>query len=251
MTTMTKQFFVIQHGDETVRALHRGSLRACESFICAKGSKGDYEVRPVVPTVELLPREEKLLPLLKGIGIDAQTITRRSEREFDLDIDGLRGEDMHLFSAWLPLLIVRELVEWCDGRVALLTDYPSMVAEGDWSGVRDSDPKRVWEIVTSAFDGRLPLQDEPRRLAIVAAMRNQPLAFAEPSPDLIAKDEGEFHFLIPMNSVAQAWVDKLDVRAACRYAFIGRPGSKVAIASSSVRRYTKLAQQAGLTLEQG
>lgn len=77
--------------------------------------------------------------------------SRRSDREYDLSVEGKYRKDAPYmagvaFSAWLPLLAIKELTEWPSESIASLTDYPDMVMEGDWSGVRDSDPDTIWFI---------------------------------------------------------------------------------------------------------
>lgn len=71
-------------------------------------------------------------------------VTRRSDRLFDLSVEGKIG-DMG-FSAWLLLGCIRTRLNWCLPEVAKMTDYPEMVLEGDWSGVRDSDNDKLWAI---------------------------------------------------------------------------------------------------------
>lgn len=71
-------------------------------------------------------------------------IERRSEREYDLTLSGRMNGT--LFSAWLPLLSIRETTDWTSREIARMTDYPSMVTEGDWSGVRDSDTDKIMAI---------------------------------------------------------------------------------------------------------
>jgi len=83
--------------------------------------------------------------------IEGLKVERRSDREYDLSIEGRFGKDYPYmggvaFSAWLPLFAIRELTPWTSEAVASLTDYPDMVMEGDWSGVRDSDPDAIWFI---------------------------------------------------------------------------------------------------------
>jgi len=73
-------------------------------------------------------------------GMDDVKITRKSDKEYDLKLEG-KG-----FSAWLPLLAIREMTCWPQDEIAVMTDYPSMVTEGDWSGVRDSDPDKIMAI---------------------------------------------------------------------------------------------------------
>ncbi len=82
-------------------------------------------------------------------------IERRSQREYDISIEGKHyfdsptkpGERVEVgFSAWLPLMCIRDLLNWCQWDIAEMTSYPSMTAAGDWSGVRDSEPEYIWEI---------------------------------------------------------------------------------------------------------
>lgn len=78
-------------------------------------------------------------------------ISRRSDREYDLTLEGKYAPDAPYmagvaFSAWLPLMAIRELTQWPSESIASLTDYPEMVMEGDWSGVRDSSPETIWFI---------------------------------------------------------------------------------------------------------
>jgi hypothetical protein len=96
--------------------------------------------------------EKKIVErLVKKCGIEDLKVTRRSDREYDLSLEGRFGKDYPYmggvaFGAWLPLLAIRELTEWASESVASLTDYPDMVMEGDWSGVRDSDSETIWFI---------------------------------------------------------------------------------------------------------
>ena len=50
------------------------------------------------------------------------------------------------FEAWLPLIAIRELTNWCSWEIAEMTDYPEMAHSGDWSGVRDTDRESILEI---------------------------------------------------------------------------------------------------------
>jgi hypothetical protein len=58
---------------------------------------------------------------------------------------GTKGDTCR-FSAWLPLLAIRELTNWCSWDIAGMTDYPEMAHSGDWSGVRDTDRDTLMEI---------------------------------------------------------------------------------------------------------
>lgn len=83
--------------------------------------------------------------------IEDLKVVRRSDREYDLSLEGRFGKDYPYlggvaFSAWLPLLYIRDMVPWASHEVAQMTDHPDMVMDGDWSGVRDSDPETIWAI---------------------------------------------------------------------------------------------------------
>lgn len=75
--------------------------------------------------------------------------SRRSEREFDISIEGTRpleygtSQEPMKFSGWLPLSIIR-LSNWSAGEIRRLSDYPDMVKSGDWSGIRDSSNNSHW-----------------------------------------------------------------------------------------------------------
>ena len=73
---------------------------------------------------------------------------RKSEKEFDIEIEG------DGFSAWLPLAAIRSLTKWTRPSVALLSDYPEMVIEGDWSGIRDSSDEAIWDIFETYVQNR-------------------------------------------------------------------------------------------------
>jgi len=94
-------------------------------------------------------KEKKIVDRLVGIcHIEDLKVSRRSDREFDLSLEGRFADILGgvAFSAWLPLFAIRELTQWAGYEIASCTDYPDMVAEGDWSGVRDSDPETIWAI---------------------------------------------------------------------------------------------------------
>ena len=97
---------------------------------------GETEISETMTAKEFLLIGE----LLEKTGKILTGFSRKSEKEFDISITGLT-EDGFEFSAWLPLAFIRETADWT--RMATMFDYPEMVAEGDWSGVRDSSPESV------------------------------------------------------------------------------------------------------------
>ena len=76
---------------------------------------------------------------------DDYRVDRRSDKEYDLHIEG-KYVGGTLFSAWLPLVAIRELTMWTSPQIAQFTNYSAMCEEGDWSGVRDSEPENIWVI---------------------------------------------------------------------------------------------------------
>lgn len=95
--------------------------------------------------------EQKLIDLLKTKHIDVVKAERNSDREYDLKIEGVYSEKSTYmagisYSAWLPLLAIRELTDWTSKNIASHTDYPDMCEQGDWSGMRDSSKEAIWTI---------------------------------------------------------------------------------------------------------
>jgi hypothetical protein len=97
-------------------------------------------------------KEQKIVDrLVRKCQIEDLKVSRRSDRKFDLSLKGRYGKDFPYlggvaFSAWLPLIAINYLTPWSNEEIASCTDYPDMVMEGDWSGVRDSDPETIWGI---------------------------------------------------------------------------------------------------------
>jgi hypothetical protein len=72
------------------------------------------------------------------------SVERKSDREFDISVEGNIGSVG--FRAWLVLGCISTRLNWTSPEVAAMTDYPDMVREGDWSGVRDTDDAKLWNI---------------------------------------------------------------------------------------------------------
>jgi hypothetical protein len=90
-------------------------------------------------------------------------IERRSEREFDFEISGQARTGRGSFAGWVPLMGIHRLTTWTSPKIARMTDYPQMVLEGDWSGVRDSDEGNIWSIFNRYVVGpRFPHSPEFR-----------------------------------------------------------------------------------------
>jgi hypothetical protein len=95
----------------------------------------------------LTTSEKNLIEILaKKDGWVDYAVSRKSEREFDLEIEGTSTKMGWKFRAWLVLAAIRELTMWTSPSISDLTDYPNMAYEGDWSGVRDTNEDSLWFI---------------------------------------------------------------------------------------------------------
>lgn len=100
----------------------------------------------------MTPNEQRLVDrLTKECYFEDLSVERESNREYDIVLKGRYGKNARYmagcaFSAWLPLLAIKELTVWPSEEIANLTDYPDMAMAGDWSGVRDTDRDRIWYI---------------------------------------------------------------------------------------------------------
>lgn len=83
-------------------------------------------------------------PLYSAVDTNSVVISRRSDRECDLTVEGKTVDGIG-FSAWLVLGMISNL-PWTTKKIAEMTDYPMMAMEGDWSGVRDTDDEKLWTI---------------------------------------------------------------------------------------------------------
>ena len=117
--------------------------------------------------IQLSQNETRLLNILESHGyrIDRESIQRGhwsdhpevvwmgTAREYELSFEGERpgfgkNDPPMKFSACLVLSCIRELFNWT--KFAEMTDYPEMVREGDWSGVRDTSWEKLWRIFNEA-----------------------------------------------------------------------------------------------------
>ena len=79
---------------------------------------------------------------------EIEEVEQLSSIPYDIGVKGTHnayGREIR-FSAWLPLLAIRELTDWCDPEIAEMTDYPEMALDGDWSGVRDTNRDSILAI---------------------------------------------------------------------------------------------------------
>lgn len=82
------------------------------------------------------------------------TVHRISAREYDVHVEYHNTNFSCRSCGWLPLMIIRDS-HWID--LAPLSDYPEMVKEGDWSGIRDSSNGKIWMMLDVVL-GREPLE---------------------------------------------------------------------------------------------
>jgi len=131
----------------------------------------------------LYAAELELLDRYKAAtGATVDSVTRLSSRRFDFEFRGrepLGSTDTSVaYSAWMPLAAIRELTSW--PALADETDYPDMVASGDWSGVRDSSRRTIWRIfsmhVVPRSTFRVPEKDPAAEGAAAAKRDNESAA---------------------------------------------------------------------------
>lgn len=84
--------------------------------------------------------------MIKSLNIDLMTIgslKRRSEKEYDFSFSYRDPETGWDTTAWLPLAVIQDS-KWT--YLAHMSDYPEMVLDGDWSGIRDSSKEAIWKM---------------------------------------------------------------------------------------------------------
>jgi hypothetical protein len=90
--------------------------------------------------------ELRLIKLLaKKRGWTKYSAKRQSYNPYDIVIDG-EGPGTRQFAGDLKLIAIRELLNWTLPEIAKMSDYPDMVREGDWSGIRDSSDQAIDKI---------------------------------------------------------------------------------------------------------
>jgi hypothetical protein len=96
----------------------------------------------IITNMNLTAKEQKLVDLLvKHDKITDLQITRKSEKEFDLELRG--KEKSYHFISGLRLHAIKSLTTWPKASIANMSDYPEMVSMGDWSGIRDSSDEAI------------------------------------------------------------------------------------------------------------
>lgn len=90
------------------------------------------------------------MKLIEKLFSSVTKITRKSDREYDLLIEGIHYTGP--YEAWLPLTAIKELVSWSNFNVAELCDYPKMAESGDWSAIRDSSETAIWNIFETFYE---------------------------------------------------------------------------------------------------
>ena len=83
-----------------------------------------------------------------------ETVERFSPRTYDIGLSGQYQAGPGVadgFSAWLPLATIRA-GNW--PRLASLSNYPRMVRQGDWSGIRDSSEEAIWDMLSATLRQR-------------------------------------------------------------------------------------------------
>lgn len=88
------------------------------------------------------PEKKLILFLARREGWKKYKVSRTGTYPFELRIDGVGKNDIQ-FSGLLKLIAIHSLVNWTSPQVAMMSSYPSMVREGDWSGIRDSSDDAI------------------------------------------------------------------------------------------------------------
>lgn len=104
--------------------------------------------KAVLDAVKLSPAERQLITTIFAIKTTS-VIERKSDKEFDIHLESHDGT--WSFAAWLPLATIREST-WTRREIAEASDYPGMVLDGDWSGIRDSSEEKIWNMFRIALD---------------------------------------------------------------------------------------------------
>ena len=101
--------------------------------------------------------ESSLLSLVTQVGgYYVERISRRSSKEYDVEFSGEKNlHDYNVrYVAWLPLATIDVALKEADDHMyrtmCLMTDYPDMALEGDWSAFRDSAQETIAELFTVA-----------------------------------------------------------------------------------------------------
>ena len=93
----------------------------------------------MISNSELLLDELFLLEALEIDPCAISSVERHSQKAYDFSFSYI--SDGYNSRGWLPLIVIRR-TNWT--RLAHLSDYPEMVASGDWSGIRDSSRDKIW-----------------------------------------------------------------------------------------------------------
>jgi len=97
----------------------------------------------------MTPKESRLVSLLsEKKGWTEVKAARRSDREFDLELNGFSTEMNCTFSAWLPLASVGSLAQWRTEEVA----EHAKSTKGDWTSLRESGEETIWSVFHEFVD---------------------------------------------------------------------------------------------------
>jgi len=105
----------------------------------------------------------------EGYRYEIKKVTARSDDPIDLEIEGVQHASPYSdgdytptnFLAWLPLMAIHNLMDWTEMEFARELDYPFMAMEGDWSGVRDTDPEKIKRLFKIHIQDGHPLPSDP------------------------------------------------------------------------------------------
>lgn len=100
-------------------------------------------------TVEMKPLPRQTITVIQAriVSPDAKP-SAEPLKETKMEVGGGTEPTIAKMSAWLPLALIRAS-NW--PKFSGLSDYPDMVAAGDWSGIRDSSKETIFEILPYAL----------------------------------------------------------------------------------------------------
>lgn len=103
----------------------------------------------LIKSIAMCATDDEDQILMKWLKADPATrritaVRRRSWLPFDIEWEGYSDDTK--CTIWMPLGMIRD-ADWTSARFAELTHaYGGMVLNGDWRGIRDSEPAEIWEM---------------------------------------------------------------------------------------------------------
>ena len=95
--------------------------------------------------------EGKLLVKIFGPEWTTIKVTRKSKKEYDLELEGINPVKGWNFQSWLPLEVISR-VDYCRSEIYDLNDegVNARYTQCDWSFIRDSKKGTIWKMFAVA-----------------------------------------------------------------------------------------------------